>query len=168
MNVWVHRRMVVIVLGVAFGLALVFALSRASSAASPNGEDPEPVVFSNIEKNLCDFRVLIEGEGKIKDIEKPDGSIISTGPGVTITMTNLEEPDNQITVSDTAAWHFTAGFSERDPHRMMHMRGLLKGSVRLAEVASSCERVSIYATRCHTPGQWGNLVCGNGPVFSSF
>jgi hypothetical protein len=30
----------------------------------------------------------------------------------------------------------------------MHIRGLLKGSVRLAEVASSCGRVSIYATRC--------------------
>jgi hypothetical protein len=42
----------------------------------------------------------------------------------------------------------TAGFSELDPHRMKHMRGLLKGSVRLAEVASSCGRVSIYATRC--------------------
>ena len=107
MNVWVHRRMVVIVLGVAFGLALVFALSRASSAASPNGNDPEPLVVSNIEENLCDFRVLIEAEGKIKDIEKPDGSIISTAPGVTVTMTNLEEPDNQITVSDTAAWQFT-------------------------------------------------------------
>ena len=107
MNVWVHRRMVVIVLGVAFGLALVFALSRASSAASPNGNAPEPIVDSNIEENLCDFRVLIEAEGKIKDIEKPDGSIISTAPGLTVTMTNLEEPDNQITVSDTAAWQFT-------------------------------------------------------------
>src|SRR5829696_3047969 len=32
----------------------------------------------------------------------------------------------------------TAGFSERDPHRMMHMRGLLKRFVRLAEVAPSC------------------------------
>jgi hypothetical protein len=42
----------------------------------------------------------------------------------------------------------TASFSEHDPHRMMHIRGLLKGSVRLAEVASSCGRVSIYATRC--------------------
>jgi len=99
--------MVVIVLGVAFGLALVFALSRASSAASPNGNAPEPIVDSNIEENLCDFRVLIEAEGKIKDIEKPDGSIISTAPGLTVTMTNLEEPDNQITVSDTAAWQFT-------------------------------------------------------------
>src|SRR5829696_1379509 len=47
--------------------------------------------------------------------------------------------------------HFTAGFSELDPHRTMHMRDLLRGSVRLAEVASSCGRVSIYATRCHLP-----------------
>ena len=31
---------------------------------------------------------------------------------------------------------------------MMHIRGLHEGSVRSAEVASSCGRVSIYATRC--------------------
>ena len=105
MNVWVPRRMVVIVLGVAFGLALVFALSRASSAASPNGEAPKPFELNVIEENLCAFPVLIEGEGKLKDIEKPDGSIISTAPGFSTTMTNLDEPDNQITVSNTAAFH---------------------------------------------------------------
>jgi hypothetical protein len=105
MNVWVYRRMVVIVLGVAFGLALVFALSRASSAASPNGVPPEPFELNFIEENLCAFPVLVKGDGKIKDIEKPDGSIISTGPGSRVTMTNLDEPDNQITVSNTAAFH---------------------------------------------------------------
>jgi hypothetical protein len=35
MNVWVHRRMVVIVLGVAFGLALVFALTARFTVADP-------------------------------------------------------------------------------------------------------------------------------------
>src|SRR5215218_2118144 len=49
----------------------------------------------------------------------------------------------------SAIWSlFTAGCSERGPHRMMHIRGLHKGSVRLAEGASSCGRVGIYATRC--------------------
>jgi hypothetical protein len=107
MNVWVHRRMVVIVLGVAFGLALIFALSRASSAASPNGVPPEPFGFSNIEQNLCDFPVLVEADGKLKDIEKPDGRIISVAPGLSITMTNQEESENQITVSDSGVYHVT-------------------------------------------------------------
>jgi hypothetical protein len=102
-----HRRMVVIVLGMAFGLTLVFALSRASSAASPNGVPPEPSEVNRIEENLCAFPVLIEGEGKIKDIFTGDGSLIEVAPGFTITMSNLEEPDNQITVTDTAAWNFT-------------------------------------------------------------
>jgi hypothetical protein len=51
-----------------------------------------------------------------------------------------------------AEQRFTAGCSEGGPHRMMHIRGLHEGSVRSAEVASSCGRVSIYATRCQMPG----------------
>ncbi len=42
----------------------------------------------------------------------------------------------------------TAGFSGRDPHRMVHMRDLDEGLLRLPEAASTCERVSIDATRC--------------------
>jgi hypothetical protein len=101
-----HRRTLAFVFALAFGLALVFALSRASSAASSNGVPPEPFRVSFIEQNLCDFPVLVEGDGKVKDRERPDGSIISTAPGFSITMTNLEEPDNQITVTNTAAFHF--------------------------------------------------------------
>jgi hypothetical protein len=42
----------------------------------------------------------------------------------------------------------TAGFSERDPHRMMRMRDFDEELVRMAEVASICGQVSIDATRC--------------------
>jgi hypothetical protein len=43
-------------------------------------------------------------------------------------------------------------FSGRDPHRMMHMYGLCKGPVCLAEGASERGRVSIDATCCeHCP-----------------
>jgi hypothetical protein len=42
----------------------------------------------------------------------------------------------------------TASFSGRDPHRMMHVYGLCKGPVCLAEGVSKRGRVSIDATCC--------------------
>ena len=44
----------------------------------------------------------------------------------------------------------TAGFSEHDPPRMMHLRGLDEGLLQLAELTSPCRQVSIDATRCQT------------------
>ena len=42
----------------------------------------------------------------------------------------------------------TASFSVNDPQRMMHMCGLIEGSVRLVLVPLICGQVSILATRC--------------------
>jgi hypothetical protein len=113
LSILVHRRMLVFVLGVAFGLAAVFALSRASSAASPNGVPPELLTVDMVEEDACpDFPVHFEGTLKAKAIEKPDGSFIFVGPGFRMTLTNLEDPDNQITVHNTAG----AGHSTRLPN----------------------------------------------------
>jgi hypothetical protein len=108
MSVLVQRRLVVFVLAVAFGLALVFALSRASSADSPNGVPPEPFVVDMVVEDACpDFAVHFEGGGKIKEIQTPDGGTLLPGPGSRITLTNVEEPENQVTVHNTSAWKFT-------------------------------------------------------------
>src|SRR5215213_2870201 len=42
----------------------------------------------------------------------------------------------------------TAGFSEHDPHWMMHVCDLDERFARLAGVTSTCGQVSIDATRC--------------------
>jgi hypothetical protein len=112
-SVLVHRRIVGFVLAAAFGLALVLVLSGASSAAPSNPHEPNPNAPFPIDGEpdtlvgFCDFLVVVEGEGKLKDIKKPDGSIISIAPGWRTTMTNLEEPENQITVHNTAPFHDT-------------------------------------------------------------
>jgi hypothetical protein len=49
----------------------------------------------------------VEGSGKIKWIESGTGQLISPAPGFSDTMTNREEPENQITVSDTGVYHVT-------------------------------------------------------------
>jgi hypothetical protein len=35
---------------------------------------------------------------------KPDGSLLLPAPGLSITLTNVEEPDNQVTVHNDSAW----------------------------------------------------------------
>jgi hypothetical protein len=102
MSMLLHRRVVVFVLAVVIGVAVVFVLPKATSAAPP-----EPFEVSFIEAELCDFPVLFEGSGKVKLIELPDGRIIDVAPGFRTTLTNLEEPDNQVTVHNTAAIHLT-------------------------------------------------------------
>ena len=107
MGVLGHPRTLVFVLAVAFGLALVFGLGRASSAASPNGVPPENFEVDMVVKNACDFAVHFEGSGKIKEIQKPDGGTLVPAPGSAITLTNVEEPANQVTVHNDAAWKYT-------------------------------------------------------------
>jgi hypothetical protein len=106
-GVLVHRRTLVFVLAVAFGLILVFALSRASLADSPNGVPPEPFEDDHVEDACPDFQGRFQESGKVKVIELSDGREIVTAPGVHITLTNVEEPENQITVNFNSAWHFT-------------------------------------------------------------
>ena len=51
----------------------------------------------------CDFPVLIELTGKAKTIELPDGGFIFTSPGLDVTVTNVDTPENQITFNVTGS-----------------------------------------------------------------
>jgi hypothetical protein len=110
-----HRRTLAFAFAVAFGLALLLVLSKASSAdhtdthePNPNGVAPDSFGGEpNTLRRFCEFPVLVEGSGKVKWIESGNALLISPAPGFTVTMTNAEEPENQITVSDTGVYHVT-------------------------------------------------------------
>jgi hypothetical protein len=93
-----HRRLVVIALAVALALAVVVVLPRASSAAPP-----EPVDVT-VEIPGCEFPVLAEVSGKSKEIDLPSGKTLFTSPGLRITLTNLEELENQVTYVITGSF----------------------------------------------------------------
>ena len=90
-----RRRLVVLALAVALALAVVVVLPRATSAAPP-----EPVDETFVVEGECDFPVLVEISGKAKIIEF-DGNTLTTSPGLRATLTNLDEPTNQVTVGIT-------------------------------------------------------------------
>jgi hypothetical protein len=95
MDASLHHRLIVCVLAVALALAMAVMLPRATSAAPP-----EPVDSTEVVEGECDFPVLLEVSGKEKVIEF-DGNTLITSPRLRATLTNLDEPTNQVTVGIT-------------------------------------------------------------------
>ena len=98
MDMLLHRRMLVLVAGVALALAVVLVLPRASSAAPPGPVDVTTTLPG------CDFPVEAEVSGKSKVIDLDSGQTLITSPNLRITLTNLTEPTNQVTYVITGSF----------------------------------------------------------------
>ena len=105
MDTTLPGRLVVLVLGVTFALAVAVAvvLPRDASAAPPEPVDETPFTVEGI----CDFPLQAELSGKTKVKELPGGRTLSTSPGLRVTLTNLEEPTNQVTYVITGSFLLT-------------------------------------------------------------
>jgi hypothetical protein len=75
MDMLLHRRMLVLVAGVALALAVVLVLPRASSAAPPGDVDVEDVTLPG-----CDFPVEADVSGKSKVTDLPRAPVIEIEP----------------------------------------------------------------------------------------
>jgi hypothetical protein len=93
MDTLLHRRMLVLVVGAALALALAFVLPNATTAAPPEDVDNTFTV-----EGACDFPVQIEETGKVKFIDVPGEDFMLVFPSTATTLTNLEEPENQVTI----------------------------------------------------------------------
>jgi hypothetical protein len=100
----VVKRAIVMALSVILAL-IVAAPIVAAAQKEPN--IPEDVEDTFTVVGLCDFPVLFEVEGKGKTIELPGGRRIITSPGLFITLTNVNKPENQMTLNVTGAFHET-------------------------------------------------------------
>ena len=104
MDASLPRRLVICVLAcvlaVALALAMVVMLSRPTSAAPP-----EPFEDTAVVEGECAFPVLLEASGKVKFIDLGGGNTLITSPGLSATLTNLNEPSHQVTIGITGAVH---------------------------------------------------------------
>ena len=98
MDMLLHRRILVLVAGVALALAVVLVLPRASSAAPPGPVDVTTTLPG------CDFPVEAEVSGKSKVIDLDSGQTLITSPNLRITLTNVTEPTNQVTYVITGSF----------------------------------------------------------------
>jgi hypothetical protein len=102
------RRIMLLFAAVAL-LALSLAPVVQAQESEPNPNAPFDAGFSIVlEANdprfpgACDFPMLIEASGKGKEITLPNGSTILTSPGLHVTVTNLDN-ENQETYNVTGA-----------------------------------------------------------------
>jgi hypothetical protein len=98
MEMLLHRRMMVLVAGAALALAVVLVLPRTSSAAPP-----EPVDVTTTLPG-CAFPVDADVSGKSKEIVLDSGQTLITSPNLRITLTNHDEPTNQVTYVITGSF----------------------------------------------------------------
>ena len=110
------KRAIVLALSVILALVVAAPTVLAQDEGPPNGgrpedftatiivdpEDPEPPLPGH-----CSFPIQLDLSGKAKTIELPDGSAIMTSPGLFVTVTNLDTPENQVTLNITGTLHET-------------------------------------------------------------
>jgi len=99
----VLRRRLWVLLAAATMAALMLVAVRDVSAAPP---EPVDATIEPIE-GICDFPLRAELSGKSKVKELPGGRTLSTSPGLRVTLTNLEEPTNQVTYVITGSFLLT-------------------------------------------------------------
>ena len=103
---------------IVLALSVILALTMAAPtvlAQSENGVAPEDVnedftVEPGDIPGTCDFPLQLELSGKAKTIVLPDGGVvgvtsIGTSPGLDVTITNVDTPENQATFNITGAFH---------------------------------------------------------------
>jgi hypothetical protein len=96
----------------AIAISIILALSTATPIALVGAQGPPTDVEATFTASemglvLCEFDVGFELSGKAKTIDLSGGRMIITSPGLSVTLTNLNSPENQVTLSITGAFHNT-------------------------------------------------------------
>ena len=78
--------------------ALTLALP-GTAAAQQAAAVPTPVDFEFTADGICDFPVHVVIGGKAGEIALPDGSVLLTAPGESLTATNVNDPAHTITLA---------------------------------------------------------------------
>ena len=110
---------VVAIAAVPTGTAVIPA--RAAARGSPPvavsaSYDLPPDYFR---PGACGFPIRVELSGKAGTIALPGGRFIFTSPGVTVTVTNLDDPTKLVTLVATGAFHLLAPHPRtRHPERL--------------------------------------------------
>jgi len=121
------KRAIVLALSVILALTMA-APTVLAQEGPPNGGAPEDVsgiVPPEFFPGTCDFPLQLEVNGKAKTIELPNGGFIFTSPGVDVTITNLDTPENQATFNITGSFHQTTNLETGDVTTLARGRNLL-------------------------------------------
>jgi hypothetical protein len=107
------KRAIVLALSVILALTMAAptVLARSDNGTAPvdasgtiivDPADPNPPLPGH-----CSFPIQLDLSGRGTVITQPDGSAIITSPGLFVTVTNLDSPENQVTLNVTGTFHQT-------------------------------------------------------------
>jgi len=91
--------------GLAAALALI--LPGVAGARQP-GAIPTPIEGEFVLDGICEFPLLLQISGRAGEIELPDGRVLFTAPGQSLTATNLDEPSKSVTLAISGTFTETA------------------------------------------------------------
>ena len=74
-----------------------------------NAGAPTPVDSEEVQSDLCKFdvRLHVTGKGKVLVVGKGQSITLFTAPTLELTLTKIDEPEKQLTVGITGAFHVT-------------------------------------------------------------
>jgi hypothetical protein len=101
------RRSIVIALSALLALVVAAPMAVAARQAPPIPVEGSQDLEAGAVFGRCDFPIRFELSGKGQTLVLPDGRFIFTSPGLTATLTNLDNRENQETLSITGAFHQT-------------------------------------------------------------
>ena len=96
----------------ATAISVILVLTTAMPIALAGTQGPPTEVEATFTASemglvLCAFDVGFDLSGKAKTIDLSGGRMILTSPGLSVTLTNLDSPEHQVTLSITGAFHNT-------------------------------------------------------------
>jgi hypothetical protein len=112
---------------VARAISILLALSVAAPLASAVAQGPPTAADDSFTVDgLCEFPVHFEMRGKMKTTELPGGRMIFIFPSLTATLTNVNSPANQETLSTAGAFRQTV-LKNGDVQTVFMSRNLIFG-----------------------------------------
>jgi hypothetical protein len=93
--------MIALIALLALAIAAPTVLARSVNGVAPS-DAPGPVdVNPGDYPGSCDFPFRVEYSGKVKTIDRPGDILVFTSPGLYVTVTNLDNPENKVTFNIT-------------------------------------------------------------------
>jgi hypothetical protein len=93
--------MIALIALLALAMAAPTVLARNVNGVAPSDASGSIVVNPGDFPGSCDFPFRLDFSGKAKTIDRPGDVFIFTSPGLDVTVTNLDNPENQATYNIT-------------------------------------------------------------------
>jgi hypothetical protein len=89
------------------GIVLVLSMAAPAPASAAQAPPTDASGSFTIEKRYCGFPIGVQTDGTAKTLVVSDDVTIFTSPRLNATLTNLNDPENQVTLVLTGVFHQT-------------------------------------------------------------